>query len=447
MAFEETISAREITHINLQRALAYIGLVENGLAKVLNNPRRVISVTFPIEMDDCSIEVFEGYRVLHSRTLGPGKGGIRYYPTVDLDELTALAALMTWKCALMEIPFGGAKGGVVCDPKNLSEGELQRITRRFISELGDDIGPHIDIPSPDLYTNEQTMSWVYDTYDVTHQGTNNRAVVTGKPRLLGGSEGRREATGRGCRDVTEHFIARGLVPEVRELRGARVAIQGFGNVGAVAAELFKESGAIIIALSDSQGGIVAEDGIDLAAATAYKAEHGTLLGLRDTMSTTNDALLELECDILIPAALSQQICAHNADKIKARIIVEAANGPVTPAADRILARRNIWVLPDILANAGGVTVSYYEWLQNHDHNQWELEEVNTRLHRRMRKGTDAVIAQWQALQRREVENVAAESEAIEDASQESYPLDLRTAALTLAMERLARVTTLRGIWP
>ncbi|MBV1930186.1 MAG: Glu/Leu/Phe/Val dehydrogenase, partial [Porticoccaceae bacterium] len=390
MSSEETISAREITHINLQRALGYIESVENGLAKVLNNPKRVISVTFPIEMDDGSIEVFQGCRVVHSRTLGPGKGGIRFHPTVDLDEVTALASLMTWKCALIEVPFGGAKGGVICDPKCLSEGELRRITRRFISELGDNIGPHIDIPSPDLYTNEQTMSWVYDTYDVMHQGNNNHAVVTGKPLLLGGSEGRREATARGCRDVTEHFIAKGLVPELRELAGARVVIQGFGNVGAMAAQLFQESGAIIIALSDSQGGIVGEEGIDLAAATAYKEEHGTLVGLQDTMSVTNDALLELECDILIPAALSQQICAHNADKIKARIVVEAANGPVTPAADRILARRNIWVLPDILANAGGVTVSYYEWLQNLDNNQWELEEVNARLHKCMRKGTDAV---------------------------------------------------------
>lgn len=466
MASEETISAREITHINLQRALAYIGSVENGLAKVLNNPKRVISVTFPIEMDDCSIEVFKGYRVVHSRTLGPGKGGIRFHPMVDLDEVTALASLMTWKCALIEVPFGGAKGGVICDPKHLSEGELRRITRRFISELGDNIGPHIDIPSPDLYTNEQTMSWVYDTYDVMHQGNNNHAVVTGKPLLLGGSEGRREATARGCRDVTEHFIARGLVPELIELTGARVAIQGFGNVGAVAAQLFQESGARIIALSDSQGAIFGEDGIDLVAAIAYKLEHGTLVGLPETMTITNDALLELDCDILIPAALSQQICAHNADKIKARIIVEAANGPVTPAADRILARRNIWVLPDILANAGGVTVSYYEWLQNLDNSQWELDDINARLHKRMRKSTDAVVNRWQELQRKAADAQGVESslggraidgravatstiETAQDNSddREPYPLDLRTAALTLGVERLARVTAQRGIWP
>lgn len=461
MASEETISACEITHINLQRALGYMDSMKNGLAKVLSYPKRVISVTFPIEMDDCSIEVFQGYRVVHNRTLGPGKGGIRFHPNVDLDEVSALASLMTWKCALVGVPFGGAKGGVICNPKVLSEGELRRITRRFISELGDNIGPHIDIPSPDLYTDEQTMSWVYDTYDVMHPGSNNQAVVTGKPVLLGGSEGRREATARGCRDVTEHFIARGLVPGLTELTGARVAIQGFGNVGAVAAQLFQESGATIVAISDSQGAIFGEDGIDLAAAIAHKQMHGTLVGLPETMTITNDALLELDCDILIPAALSQQIDANNADKIKARIVVEAANGPVTPAADRILARRNIWVLPDILANAGGVTVSYYEWLQNMSNSQWDLEDINARLHKRMRESTDAVVNQWQELQRRTADaqgfaqdvagqgaatsTVAAAQNASDDS--EPYPLDLRTAALTIGVERIATVTARRGIWP
>ena len=442
----EVIGAGEIATINLHRALVYIDSVQNGLAKVLQEPKRVISVTFPIEMDDGSIEVFRGYRVVHSRTLGPGKGGIRFHPALNLDEVSALASLMTWKCALVGLPFGGAKGGVICDPKILSDGELRRITRRFIAELGDDIGPYIDIPSPDLYTDAQTMSWVYDTYDVMHQGNNNRAVVTGKPLLLGGSEGRREATARGCRDVTEHFISKGLVPGLSGIQGARVAIQGFGNVGAVAAKLFCESGAKIIALSDSQGGIVDEEGIDLAAATAHKNEHGTLVGLPETLSITNDALLELDCEILIPAALSKQICAHNAPNVKARLVVEAANGPVTPAADRILANRDIWVLPDILANAGGVTVSYYEWLQNLENNQWELDEINARLHKLMRKSTDAIVTRWQQLQRLTDERVTAiDHDGTDDI--EPYPLDLRTAALTIGVERLAQVTAQRGIWP
>lgn len=443
-ATDDNLSASEMEHINLDRAMRYVSPIQNGLSNVLRYPKRVISITFPIEMDDCSIRVFQGYRVVHNRTLGPGKGGIRYHPAVDLDEVTALAALMTWKCALAELPFGGAKGGVVCDPKALSTGELRRMTRRFISELGNNIGPYTDIPSPDLYTDEQTMSWVYDTYDVMHADNNNRAVVTGKPLLLGGSAGRREATGRGCRDVTEHLISKGLVPGLSSLVGARVAIQGFGNVGEVAAQLFQEAGAKIVAVSDSQGGIFDDEGIDLRAAQAYKTEHGTLMGLPQTLSITNEALLELDCDILIPAALSKQITAHNAGNIKARLVVEAANGPVTPAADRILASKNIWVLPDILANAGGVTVSYYEWLQNLENHQWELEEVNTRLRKRMRNSTDATVTRWQHLQQLAV---APGANAQQTEGGLDYPLDLRTAALSIAVERLSRVVAQRGIWP
>ncbi len=443
-ATEDNLSASEMEHINLDRAMRYVSQIQNGLSNVLRYPKRVISITFPIEMDDCSIRVFQGYRVVHNRTLGPGKGGIRYHPAVDLDEVTALAALMTWKCALAELPFGGAKGGVVCDPKALSTGELRRMTRRFISELGNNIGPYTDIPSPDLYTDEQTMSWVYDTYDVMHADNNNRAVVTGKPLLLGGSAGRREATGRGCRDVTEHLISKGLVPGLSSLVGARVAIQGFGNVGEVAAQLFQEVGAKIVAVSDSQGGIFDDDGIDLRAARAYKAEHGTLMGLPQTLSITNEALLELDCDILIPAALSKQITAHNAGNIKTRLVVEAANGPVTPAADRILASKNIWVLPDILANSGGVTVSYYEWLQNLENHQWELEEINARLRKRMRNSTDATVTRWQHLQQLAAD--AGTNGQRTDAKLD-YPLDLRTAALSIAVDRLSRVVAQRGIWP
>lgn len=444
---QESISAYELANINIQRALSYVDVALNGLINVVLHPKRVITVNFPVEMDDGSVRVFQGYRVIHNRAMGPGKGGIRFHPAVDLDEVSALASLMTWKCILAEIPFGGAKGGVICDPKCLSKSELRRITRRFIADLGNNIGPNVDIPSPDLYTDEQTMAWVYDTYDVMHQGDNNRAVVTGKPLLLGGSEGRREATARGCRDVVEHFLAKGLTPGLTELKGCTVAIQGFGNVGAVAAQLFQESGARIMALSDSQGGIVHREGIDLGAAVAYKREHGTLVGLPDTLSVTNEALLELDCDILIPAALGKQIYEDNAQRVKARMVVEAANGPVTPAADRILCERGIWVLPDILANAGGVTVSYYEWLQNQENRQWELDEVNRRLHLRMRKSTDAVIARWQALQRSgvQVNSVVAREDVA--GGLEDYPLDLRTAALSIGLERLARVTAQRGIWP
>ena len=447
VCLKEAGSAYELANINIQRALTHVDVTLNGLMKVVLHPKRVITVNFPVEMDDGSVEVFQGYRVIHNHTMGPGKGGIRFHPSVDLNEVSALASLMTWKCILAEIPFGGAKGGVICDPKTLSNNELRRITRRFIAELGNNIGPTVDIPSPDLYTDEQTMAWVYDTYDVMHQGHNNRAVVTGKPLLLGGSAGRREATARGCRDVVEHFLAKGLVPGLTELKGARVAIQGFGNVGAVAAQMFQECGAKIIALSDSQGGIVHDDDIELALAVAHKQTHGTLVGLPDTLSVTNEALLELDCDILIPAALDKQIHAGNAQRVKARLVVEAANGPTTPKADRILCERGIWVLPDILANAGGVTVSYYEWLQNQENRQWELDEINSRLHQRMRKSTDAVINKWQALQRCAVEgNCAHLADEMGD-ELESYPLDLRTAALSIGLENLARVTAQRGIWP
>ena len=431
-------SSATMTNINLDRALCRIAHIHKGIIDALRYPKRVVSVTFPIEMDDGSVQIFKGCRVVHNRTLGPGKGGIRFHPDVDLNEVSAMAALMTWKCALIEVPFGGAKGGVICDPKKLSSHELRRITRRFISELGDNIGPYIDIPSPDLYTNEQTMSWVFDTYDVMHSGNNNRAVVTGKPVSLGGSVGRREATGRGVCYAARHFIAKHMVPGLSSLDGATVAIQGFGNVGAVVAEQMHCMGAKIIALSDSQGGIIDNEGLDLAEVTAYKSEHGSLIGLPGTMSTTNDALLEVDCDVLVPAALSHQICLHNADRIQARLVVEAANGPITPEGDRILAGKGIQVLPDILANAGGVTVSYFEWVQNLENQQWELDEVNEKLLNKMNKAVDVSVERLKVL-------TAEESELPEDGH--AYPLDLRTAALIIALDKLVAVTSQRGIWP
>lgn len=423
--------------INLSRALDYLDDVPAGLVDVLALPRRIVSVAFPVAMDDGSTRVFRGHRVLHSQTLGPGKGGIRYHPQVDLAEVCALAALMSWKCALIGVPFGGAKGGVVCDTKTLSERELRSLTRRFISELGDNIGPHTDIPAPDMYTDEQTMSWIYDTYDVMHPGRNNRPVVTGKPIALGGSQGRNEATGIGCLYAAEHFLGMGLVPGLTTLQGARVAIQGFGNVGAVAATLLHAAGADIIAISDSAGAVFAAGGIDIAVAKTHKRERGALLGLAGSKTISNAELLELECDVLLPAALGNQITVDNAGRIRARLIVEGANGPIDPAADAILCERGIHVIPDILANAGGVTVSYFEWVQNLENRQWDLEQVNQQLRVKMHQGVDVMVARWQSLS----------ATAIRAGRHRQYPLDLRTAALVVAIERLLQATQLRGIWP
>ena len=418
-----------------RRARAHLGHIAQGLVDFLRLPRQAISVNLPIEMDDGTIQSFVGHRVLHSRVLGPGKGGIRYHQEVDLPEVTALAALMSWKAALLRLPFGGAKGGVTCDPKQLSQGELRRITRRFIAELGDNIGPFTDVPAPDLYTDAQTMAWIYDTYDRLHPGENNLPVVTGKPLELGGSEGRSEATGRGCVYCVERFLALGGLPGRDELAGARVAIQGFGEVGGVAARLLQEKGARIIAISDSRGGILAENGdnLDLAATAAHRSEAGTVVGLPGSRSITNADLLALSCDILLPAALGGQIHSGNAHQVQARLIVEGANRPITPEADDILSDQGVLIVPDILVNAGGVTVSYYEWVQNIEHHSWPLDEINGRLRARLFSATDRVVGRWRSL-----------PEACEEGS---LCTDLRTAALVEALDRLAKVTLQRGIWP
>lgn len=437
---EEDLEPLHISEQRLERAVAHLDGMSRDLFAFLHTPKRTISVFFPVQMDDGSVRIFEGHRVLHNRVLGAGKGGIRYHPAVTVDEVRFLATLMTWKCALIGVPFGGAKGGVACDVKSLSTGELQRITRRFITELGDDIGPHTDIPAPDLYTDEQTIAWIYDTYDVMHPGRNNLPVVTGKPLDIGGSAGRVEATGRGVLYAAERILAKKVVAGRTSLRGARVVIQGFGNVGAVAAQMFRDHGAVVIALSDSQGGIFREQGIDLEQAAAHKKIHGTLVGLPDTLSISNETLLELDCDILIPAALSNAICRHNAGRIKAKLIVEAANGPITPAADDILCHRNIPVIPDILANAGGVTVSYFEWVQNIENEQWELAEVNDKLKNKMHHAVDEVVAEWRTL-------LKNRDTAPHQDDDELLPTDLRTAALAIAIKRLAKVTLERGFWP
>jgi glutamate dehydrogenase (NAD(P)+) len=444
----EELDPLRIAREQFNRARSHLTGFKRGLIEFFEVPKRTIAVCFPVEMEDGSVRTVHGYRVLHNRVLGQGKGGIRYHPAVTEREVAALAALMTWKCAIVKVPFGGAKGGVVCDPKELTETDLRRITRRFIHELGDNIGPHTDIPAPDLYTDEQTMAWIYDTYDLMHPGQNNRPVVTGKPLDLGGSVGRREATGFGAFLVTERFLEVAPLPGLASLEGARVAIQGYGQVGSAAARAFREAGARIIALSDSQGAIHSGGGLDLDAVATQKREHGTLVGLPESRSLTNEDLLRVDCDILIPAALGNQIRADNANDIQAKLVVEAANAPVTPAADDILNARGIEVLPDILVNAGGVTVSYFEWVQNTQNEEWELTEVNRRLRQRLRRGVDAVVDCWREIRTGATVPLQGAAQPAEESQTASRRLpDLRTAALVVAVRRVARATLQRGIWP
>jgi len=428
----EDIDCSNIRIEQFNRAKVHLNGLKQGLIDFLCCPKRSISVSFPIEVEDGSIQTFHGFRVLHNNSLGPGKGGIRYHPDLSLSEVTGLAFLMTWKCALMDLPFGGAKGGVICNTKELSETDLRHITRRFISELGDNIGPYTDIPAPDMYTDEQTMSWIYDTYDIMHPGKNNRPVVTGKPISLGGSLGRHEATARGVLIATRHYLNISPLPRLDDLDGASVVIQGYGNVGSITAHLFRQAGARIIALSDSQGGIYNESGLDLVAVDQHKKEQKTVVGLIDSMSVSNDDLLSLECDILIPAALGNQIHQNNVEQIKAQLIVEAANGPITPAADDILMAKGIPVIPDILANAGGVTVSYFEWEQNLENEQWSLEEVNEKLRLKMTKAVETVLDCQKTLINNDGTNGT---------------VALRIAALVVAIRHIADVTISRGIWP
>jgi glutamate dehydrogenase/leucine dehydrogenase len=425
----EDLNPFHIAAQQFDRAVAHLPRLKRGLVEFLKRPARTVIVEFPVELEDGSVRSFTGYRVLHSRVRGPGKGGVRYHPDVTLDEVRALAAWMTWKCALIDVPFGGAKGGVCCNPKELGEADLRKLTRRFVSELGDLIGPHTDIPAPDVYTNAQTMAWVYDTYAVMHPGRNNLPVVTGKPLDIGGSQGRHEATARGCLFACQRALARGAVPGLSGLAGARVAVQGFGNAGGIAARLFAEAGARVVAVSDSRGGTLREEGLDVAAVQAHKERAGTVAGLPGARAVGNEELLALECDVLVPAALENQIRRDNAAAVRARLVCEAANGPTTPAADEILFRRGTPVLPDILVNAGGVCVSYFEWVQNNENEQWGLEEVNAKLKAKMERATDAVLDRQAALNRA------------------AAPVDLRTAALLVAVERVAQVALERGIWP
>ena len=390
-----------------------------GLRKVLREPKRELTVHFPVKMDDGSVEVFTGYRVQHNLGRGPAKGGIRYHQDVSLDEVRALAMWMTWKCAVVGIPYGGGKGGVIVDPKKLSQRELEGLTRRYATEISIIIGPEKDIPAPDVNTNSQTMAWIMDTYSM-HVGYTSPAVVTGKPIALGGSEGRNEATAQGAvytlEDAAKHL---GM-----DLAKCRVAVQGFGNAGAIAAQLMHAKGSKIVAVSDSTGAIYKADGFDPNAVLAWKQEHHSVRGFPGTKNITNEELLEVDCEILIPAALENQITPANAGRIKARIIAEAANGPTTPEADEILYKAGKFVIPDILCNAGGVTVSYFEWVQDLERDFWTVEQVNAKLHMIMTKAFGATLAM--SLKEK---------------------VNMRTAAYMLAVKRVADATTLRGIYP
>jgi glutamate dehydrogenase (NAD(P)+) len=397
--------------------------IDDGLRHILRVPQRELSVNFPVKHDDGSIHVYSGYRVQHNITRGPAKGGIRYHQSVDIDEVRALAMWMTWKCALVNIPFGGAKGGVIVDPKQLSMQELERLTRRFATEISVIIGPERDIPAPDLNTNPQIMAWIMDTISM-HRGYTVPAVVTGKPIGIGGSLGRSDATGRGV-----SIIAREAAKYVGlRLDKSAVVIQGFGNVGSVSADMMAKMGCRVIAVSDVTGGYYNRQGLDIAAMLdyVYNSPARSLAGYeqRGTEQITNAELLELPCDILIPAALGNQITSLNADRIKTRVLIEAANGPTTPTADQILYDAGVFVVPDILANAGGVTVSYFEWVQGLQEFFWTEEEINERLERIMMRSFAHTLDL--ALKER---------------------ISMRLAAYLVAVKRVADATLLRGIYP
>jgi glutamate dehydrogenase (NAD(P)+) len=418
IAPREDLNPYRIAQIQFDIAAEYLKL-DQGLRQILRTPKRILEVSVPAKMDNGQVKVFTGFRVQHNVARGPAKGGIRYHPNVTLDEVKALAAWMTWKTATVNIPYGGAKGGVICDPKRMSKGELERMTRRFASEILPLIGPEKDIPAPDVYTDSQTMAWIMDTYSMT-KGYSALGVVTGKPVSLGGSEGRAEATARGCLVACEEACK---VKKIN-LRGASVAIQGFGNAGSIAAKLFTEKKARVIAISDSRGGVFNSRGIDPLKAMRYKERAGTVVGMPGTSRISNDDLLTLKCDILIPAALENSITLNNADQLKAKIVAEAANGPTTPHADEVLARKGIMVLPDILANAGGVTVSYFEWVQDLQGFFWSEDEVKAKLESVMRRAFHEVHE-----------------------TMRKHRAHMRTGAYVLAVGRVAEATLVRGLFP
>jgi glutamate dehydrogenase (NAD(P)+) len=418
IAPREDLNPLRIAQIQFDMAAEYLKL-DAGLRQILRSPKRVLEVSIPTKMDNGQVKVFTGYRVQHNVVRGPSKGGLRYHPNVTLDEVKALAMWMTWKTATVNIPYGGAKGGVICDPKRMSKPELERMTRRYASEILPLIGPEQDIPAPDVYTDQQTMAWIMDTYSMT-KGYSALGVVTGKPISIGGSEGRKDATARGVLVTVEEAC------KIKKIsfRGASVAIQGFGNVGALVAKLFTERKARVVAISDSRGGVFNSRGIDPLKAMRYKERAGTVVGMPGTSRISNDDLLTLKCDILVPAALENVITLNNVEQIKAKIVAEAANGPTTPHADEVLARRGILLIPDILANAGGVTVSYFEWVQDLQSFFWPVEEVNAKLESVMRR---AFLEVYESMRK--------------------HRTQMRTGAYVLAVGRVADATLVRGLFP
>jgi glutamate dehydrogenase (NAD(P)+) len=392
--------------------------LDEGLYKVLRAPEKQITVSIPITLDNGKVEVYTGHRVLYNTSRGPGKGGIRFDMNVTLEEVTALAAWMAWKCAVVNIPFGGAKGGVVCDPTKMSMSELERLTRRYTSGIINVLGPDSDVPAPDVNTNERVMAWVMDTYSMHHRHTVT-AVVTGKPIEMGGSLGRREATGRGCMVSTCEALKHLGMP----IQGARVVVQGFGNVGSVSADLLQKAGFTIVAVSDVKGGIYNPKGLNIPDVLEWRTKHRFLDGYPNAQSITNDELLALDCDVLLPAALENVITEQNAEHIKAKVIIEGANGPTSARADAVLDRKGIFIVPDILANAGGVTVSYFEWVQDRGGYFWDEETVNQRLIQIMTQSFQAVLG-----------------------VSKKYNVNMRIAAYTLAIDRVAAVHRLRGMY-
>ncbi len=408
----------ELARQQLSRVAAVFD-IDSNLVEVLGQCKKTVEVSVPVSMDSGTTQVFKGYRVTHNVARGPSKGGIRYHPDVTVDEVRALAMWMTWKCALMGIPFGGAKGGIVCDPKKMSRSELERMTRRYTSEIINEIGPEKDIPAPDVGTDGSVMAWIFDTYSM-NKGHSVLGVVTGKPLTIGGSLGREEATARGALFCIRDAVAK----QDSSIAGKKVVVQGFGNVGSFLAQFLHQEGAIVVGISDSTTALHNPKGIDVPAAFAHKRETRTLAGLRDAETITNEELLLLDCDILAPCALEQVITEENADKVKAAILCEGANGPVTPAADAILEDKGVLILPDVLANAGGVVVSYFEWVQGLQEYFWKEVEVNAKLNDIISRAFDET---WETA--------------------ESRRLPMRVAAYGLAVERVAEATVTRGIYP
>ncbi|HKP45956.1 MAG TPA: Glu/Leu/Phe/Val dehydrogenase [Pyrinomonadaceae bacterium] len=417
-ALQEELNPFKIAKQQFNRAADYLEL-DDSTRHVLSNAKRQLIVSIPVKMDGGDVQVFEGYRVQHNIARGPAKGGIRYHPNVTLDEVKALASWMTWKCATVGIPYGGGKGGVICDPKSLSRNELERLTRRYAFEIAPIIGPDRDIPAPDVYTDEQTMAWIMDTISMV-RGHTELGVVTGKPISLGGSQGRGEATARGCLyALREACRVKGI-----NLKGARVAVHGFGNAGANIARLVAADGARVIAACDSKAGVYCESGLDVQAALRHKADTSSLQGLPGAKEMAPEEMTGVDCDILLPSALENAITLANVGTVKAKIIAELANGPTTPGADRVLEDTGAFLIPDILANAGGVTVSYYEWVQDQYSFFWSEHQINETLEQTMRTAFNSV---YETAQR--------------------YGTDMRTGAYILAVDRVAEATRMRGIFP